>query len=127
MHAHVYLDQHPQPHPLGLGGLGQGLGVFPVDHRHHHLGVGRQVHQAGDLAGAHHLVGDEDVVYARLGHHLGLAQLGAGDADGSGPKLHPGDSRALVGLGVRAQAGGPIPQVVGHAGDVALQGLGVQA
>ena len=61
------------------------------------------------------------------GQHLGLAQLGAGDADGAGRKLHPGQRGALVRLGVRPQAHRAVPEIVGHTLDVGLDRLDIQA
>ena len=59
--------------------------------------------------------------------HLSLAQLGAGDADGARRELHPGQRGALVRLAVRSQAHRAIPEIVGHALDVGLDRLDVQA
>ena len=57
---------------------------------------------------AQEIVADQDVVDAAVDHHLGLAELLAGDALGAGGGLHLGEHRALVRLDVRAvgDAGG---------------------
>ena len=69
---------------------------------------------------AHHLVGDEDVPDPGFGHHLGLAELRAGDAESTRLELHVRDLGDLLPFRV-----GPPPHAVaaeerGHLGDVAL-------
>jgi hypothetical protein len=55
------------------------------------------------LAGADQRIGDEDVVQPGFSHHLGLAQLLAGDADGTEFDLPLGKVGEFVGLDMRAQ------------------------
>ena len=57
--------------------------------------------EARHLLLAEQIVADQDVVDAGIHHHLGLADLLAGDALGAGRDLHLRQHRALVGLDVR--------------------------
>ena len=81
----------------------------PVDGVHRDLDVDRRG-EGGDarrLAGADHLVGDQDVV-AELRRDLRLADGGAGEAGArAGGELAAGDLRRLVRLEVRPQLAGP--------------------
>ena len=89
--------------------------------------------QPADLDRSHDLVGDQDVANARGGHHLGLAQLRARDADRAGGDLHPRNLRRLVRLRMRPPrdamraAGGDDPRDVGlHDVEIDQQRRGVQ-
>ena len=66
------------------------------------------------------VVADQNVVEPAIRHHLGLAELLAGDALGAGIALQARQQRALVGLDVRAieHAGGVARRL--DAGNVAL-------
>ena len=63
----------------------------------------RQRRQPLQLLSADDVVGDEDVVDAGVGHHLGLAELLAGDADGTELDLSARELRDLVRLDVRPE------------------------
>ena len=68
---------------------------------------------------------EQDVLDARVGHHLGLAELLAGDPDRSGLELQPRELGQLVGLDVRPQRD-PVLVAVGlHPGDVPLDRIEV--
>lgn len=62
-----------------------------------------QRRQPVELARTEDVVGQEDVLQPRLRHHLGLAELLAGDADRAEFHLPFRQERQLVGLDVRAQ------------------------
>ena len=63
---------------------------------------------------------EQDVLEARVGHDLGLAELLAGDPDRSGLELEPGELGQLVGLDVRPQRDPVLVAVRLHPGDVPL-------
>jgi hypothetical protein len=65
-------------------------------------------------------------VHAGFGQHLGLAELGAGDAHRTGRELQAGDLDALVRFEVRAQADRRVAEQVGHAPDVALEPVAIE-
>ena len=65
------------------------------------VGALQQPAEPAHLLLAQQIVADEDVVEAAVDHHLGLAELLAGDALGAGRHLHLGEHRALVRLDVR--------------------------
>ena len=68
---------------------------------------------------------EQDVLDARVGHHLGLAELLAGDPDRSGLELEPGELGQLVGLDMRSQRH-PVLVAVGlHPRDVPLDRIEV--
>ena len=73
------------------------------------------------------LIGDENIANPCLRHDLRLAELGTGDADSTGPQLHPGDGGALVSLAVRPQRRRALLEERRHALDVVLQGVGIKA
>ena len=90
-----------------------------------HVGLGLQRAEAGHLLLADQIVADQDVVDPGIRHHLGLAELLAGDALGAGRDLHLRQQRALVGLDMR-----PVGDAGGIAGrldarDVALDAVHV--
>ncbi len=70
-----------------------------------------QRREARHLLVADQVVGDQDVVEPAIRHHLGLAELLAGDALCAGIALQRCEQRALVGLDVRT---------IGDAGGIAL-------
>jgi hypothetical protein len=70
-------------------------------------------------------VRDEDIVDPRSRHHLGLADLGDGDATRSAVELKPGDLRRLVGLRVGAERDVGIPRGAGHPIEVRLEAVEV--
>ena len=115
VHPHVHFEEHPELQAFGHGGGRKVGGVVGIVDGDHHVGIPGQVHQSRDFLGANDLIGDEQVADSRLGHNLGFSQLGAGDADGARPKLHPGDSRAFVRFAVGAECSGPLGKVVAHA------------
>ena len=85
-----------------------------------HVGLGLQRAEPRHLLVADQIVADQDVVDPGIRHHLGLADLLAGDALGAGRDLHLREHRALVGLDMR-----PVGDAGGIAGrldarDVAL-------
>ncbi len=85
-----------------------------------HVRLGLQRAEARHLLLADQVVADQDVVDAGFGHHLGLAELLAGDALGAGRDLQLREQRALVRLDMRpvGDAGGVAGRL--DARDVAL-------
>ena len=117
--ADIDLDQHVQLLPRHLCDMAEHADIVRVigDDRDARLGAG--LHQAADLAFADHRRGDQDVVDSGGGHDLGLAQLGAADADGAGGDLAARDLRRFMGLGVGPVGHARFPGHVLHAGDIA--------
>ena len=72
------------------------------------------------LAGAEDRIADEDVADAGRGHHLGLAELLAGDADRAAGELLVRERGELVRLDVRPERDAERVAVGLHAVDVAL-------
>ena len=103
MEADVHLDQHVErsaprvtaqrrPRPRHRRIVDDERQRDAIGQREHAIGVDRVER-----------IGQPDVGDARVGEHLGLAELGAADADRAALDLHPRDLRRLVGLGVRPQ------------------------
>ena len=67
----------------------------------------------------------EALRHAVVRQHLGLADLGAADADRAGGELPPGDLGGLVRLGVRAQLQRMPGGKFSHGRDVAIERAGV--
>jgi len=63
---------------------------------------------------------------ARIGQHLSLAQLGAGDTDGAGIHLQPRNLGALVALEVRAQSAMAAGEKCRHASYIGAQSVRIQ-
>lgn len=83
----------------GLGErLVDGRNLIGVIERHDEVGAFGEFGEAGSLDGADDLIGDEDVTNAGSGHDLGLAELGAGDADGAGVDEAAGDFGGFMGF-----------------------------
>ena len=119
--ADVDLDEHAGADAVFPGRCRDGDEIGRMIHGDHDVAALRQIHQACYLARADHFVGDEDVVDAGVGHDFGLAEFGAGDANGPGFELQMSDSRGLVGLGVGAQVFAGSAEMGGQFFDVALQ------
>ena len=118
--ARVALDDDAERAPGDLGRLrqtGDGRRVVGGDDD---LRALQQPAQAAHLLLAQQIVADEDVVDAAVDHHLGLAQLLAGDALGAGRDLHLGEHGALVRLDVRPVGDAGLVAQLLHAGDVGL-------
>jgi hypothetical protein len=127
LHADVDLDQDAEADAAGpgrgvhlgdVGGSVDGDGDVGA-------GAGDEGGEAAGLDRADDLVGDQDVADAGGGEDLGLAELGAGDADGAGGELAVGDGRALVALRVGALGNATGGELAGDAGDVAVHGVEV--
>src|SRR5207249_3682977 len=100
-HVHVDQDVDDDAGRAGRGAAGRHvLGVVDDNHRVGRLGD--ELHEPRDRRRRHDLRRDQQPADASGGHHLGLAQLGAGDTQRAGLDLALRDLRALVGLGVRA-------------------------
>ena len=123
VHADVQLDHHPH---LAAGGGGR-LTDLPyaglrIDGDHHVGAAAAQVREATRLGRSDHLVGDQDVLDAGGGHHLRLAQLGAGHAQRATRDQLVRQRRRLQSLGVRAPVdAGIVDHDAGDALDVAVQ------
>ncbi len=118
--ARVALDEEPHVGSgvrRGVGQLARDDGVVEhhreaahaLDQRHEPVGL----LAAEDVVGQEHVVGD-----APVDEHLDLAELLAGDADGSGFDLHPSDRRDLVRLDVRPIADGVPREMRLNAADI---------
>ena len=66
------------------------------------VGTATQLDETCDLAGPDDRVGDQEIAHARVCHQLGLAQLGAREADGPGRDLTRTDAPAAMALDVGA-------------------------
>ena len=106
--ARIALDDDAERAPGDLGRLRQTGQRGRVVGGDDDLSAFQQLAQAAHLLLAQQIVADEDIVDAAVDHHLGLAQLLAGDALGAGRHLHLGEHGALVRLDVRpvGDAGG---------------------
>ena len=107
------------------GGLRQARDHGRIVGGDRHVGLGLQRGEAGHLLLADQIVADQDVVDPGFRHHLGLADLLAGDALGAGRDLHLRQQRALVGLDMRPV--GDAGRIAGHLDprDVALDAVHV--
>ena len=119
-HAAVHLDHDRQrdAHPAGeIRVSGGDLG------RIGHQGepaVGGEALEPLQLGGAEGRVGQQDVVAAALGHHLGLRRRGDAQAPRTGGELPLRHREALVGLHVRAEREAVAVRELLHAADVPL-------
>jgi hypothetical protein len=121
VHEHAERDARGRRRAAQLGDVGR---MIHDDHR-----VGRLAHEAHetpDRAGRHDLGGDQQPADARARHHLGLAELRAGDAERAGGDLTARDLGTLVGLGVGADRLAGAPRVPGHRGEVLLEAVEVE-
>ncbi len=87
--------------------------------------LARQRREPLGLRRADEREGEQDVADPRGLHHLGLAELLAGDADGSGAKLHVRDRGQLVRLDMRAEGQRVLVAIALHTADVALDRIQV--
>ena len=117
----VDLDQHLHVAAAGAADAAEPLGHLDRVKADPDPGPLQQVAEPAELGLPHQRIGDQQVVEAGVGHHLGLAQLGAGDPGGTGLDLHPGDLGRLVGLGVGAEPDPGPAGDGGHLGQVRLQ------
>lgn len=127
MDARIQVDDHLQRLAGCLGGRAQGLDIGRmVDHGHQVGGPAVQGDQSGDGRGRDDRRGDQQARrHPAVGQDLGLADLGAAQAHGSGGDLQLGDVDALVGLGVGPQLDALFGRERRHPGDVALKGRAV--
>ena len=102
--ADVDLDQHAEAHPGRARRRREVVDVPRIVDAHEDLGPARQRDEPLDLPPVDDLVRDEDVPDAPVDHRLGLAHLLAAAADRAPRDLVERDGRALVGLGVAAEA-----------------------
>src|SRR5437588_5584484 len=123
--AAVHLDEDIQRHPGGLRRARQRLRSLRGVHPHPNANLSGQRDQPGELGGADHFVGEEDIAHARLGHHLRLADLGQREADGARLDLPPGDLDALVRLPVGPELDPGIPRERRPPGDVGVEAVEV--
>ena len=115
VHAGVELD-----HGFRMGAERDGrfvelAGLDLAIDRQDQSGLGGQCGRAARLDRTDDLVRHHDVADAAGGHHLGFAQLGAGDADGARRELQMGDRRGLVGLAMRPPVRPARFDIGGHA------------
>src|SRR5262249_52187967 len=85
-----------------------------------------QTHQPGDLARAHDLVGNQDIVNTTFGHDLRFPQLGAGDANRTSSELFVSNDRGFVSLSMGAQFRRQSTKGSSHPGDIPLHDVEVQ-
>ena len=95
---------------------------------HHGEIVRRRVqrHEPPDLVLAEHGRGQQEAVQPARRHRLGLAQLGAAQADRAGLHLAPADRDRLVRLSVRPQPDAALPRQRRHGRDVVVEGVEVE-
>lgn len=122
----VDLDIHIQRHVLSLRYGNQRLHLLRVIDQHAHACAAGQCGQAAQLGFAHHLVGDQHVGDAGFDEHGRLADLLAADAGRAQGDLAQGNFRRLVTLGMGAQAHAAAAQCLGHAREVAPEGIEVE-
>ena len=91
--------------------------------RNRHPRLPRQRRQPVELAGADDLVRDEHIRYAAEHHRLGFRNLLAAQADRAQRHLLEADHRRFVGLGMRAKAHAGLGDRIGHADEIALEGI----
>ena len=118
--ADLIFDQHLERLFLTRKGALHLLELDGVVDADAHMHAAVQLAQALVFIRADQLIGDKNVGYAALGHDLGLAELGTGDAARARLHLQGGEVRHAVGLDMRTQLQ---PQRVGaplHHGDVVL-------
>ena len=109
LHADIDLDDHGQHAVGGNRSSRQGVHVGDAVDGNDGLGPSHQRDQPRDLGRADDLVRQQDVADPRRRHDLGLAKLGAGDADGAGGKRLAGDLRGLQALDMRAPVDAALP------------------
>ena len=88
----------------------------------------RELGEASQLLAAINRIGHQDfgrLGRGRRGHHLGLADLGDGQAHGAALELEPRHFHGLMGLGMRAQAQIVLSAVARHPVEIALQDVQV--
>src|SRR5207302_6394722 len=85
-----------------------------------------QARESPDRRGRDDLGRDEEPADARARHHLGLAELGAGDAERAAAHLAPGDLGAAMRLRVGPEILAGRARVRGHPAEVALEAVEVE-
>ncbi len=125
-HTDVHLDQNAQLDSFGRAGLGELLHIFRIIHRHHQVTPLRQVSGAVDLDTTWHLVGHQDIPDPGVRHDLRLADLGTGDANGTGLQLAKRDLGTFVSLAVRPDRCRLVGEKGRHPGYIPLKGGEVQ-
>ena len=125
--THVDVDEDAERHAVG-GGLATEIrdirGVVDDEER-----VGRrrdEPHQPPDRRGRDDLGRDQEAADAGARHHLGFAELRAGDAERALVHLPASDLRAAVGLCVGPKMLAGSPRVRGHAAEVAFEAVEVE-
>ena len=97
-----------------------------VDHEDQLLGHVVERQHALQLVGGDDGRRDEDAGDTAPNHGGGLAEFGDADADGACRHLTSGDLGALVGLGMGADALGPVSEVRRHGAEIVLEPVEVQ-
>ena len=118
--ADVVLDEHADPRARGGGRGGELVGVAGALDRDRDRPDARDPGELGRLQRSDGLVGDQDLVEARLDHRARLPQRRRGQPDRPRLELLAAEDRALVDLHVRAQCGRQPVHAARHLGDVAL-------
>src|SRR5205807_4030662 len=121
----IHLEQHVERDAGVLRRSGQRPRPVGAVHADPEPDLPRERDEPGELRAADHLIGQEDVPDARARHHLGLADLGEGEADRPGAHLPARDLHALVRLAVRPELHSGLPGERRPAGDVALEAVHV--
>jgi hypothetical protein len=121
----IYLHQHAKrrtsrPRRMRIGG-----NLCCIIGTHGHRGAGGKCCQTAHLGLAHDLVGDQHVRDTAIDQHFGLRHLLAALAHGTARGLRKGHVRALVGLGMGAQAHAGGLRIRRHGIEIALEGIQV--
>ena len=118
--ARIAFDHDRERAARSGGGLRQACDHGRIVGRDRHVGFALQRAEARHLLFAEQVVADQDIVDAGVRHHLGFADLLAGDAFGAGCDLHVRQHRALVRLDMRAVGDAGRVTSLLHARDVAF-------
>ena len=112
----------------GCGGGVEIVGVLRVvDDKDEAGQASGEADGAFDPMAADHGGGDENAFDAAGGEGLGFTEFGRAGADGARGEGEAGDRRALVGLAVGAEGTTLGAGVGGHCGDVAFEGVEIDA
>ena len=125
IHARIHFDHHAQPDISLPRRAIQRVDILGTVDGDYDIGARKQAQQARNLLLADHLVGDQNVSNACIGHHFGFANLGAGDAECSRLEQPGSDLRHFQSLGVRPPAHSRRAEPARHALDVPLHDVQV--